>query len=242
MVRRIVDHVFAATMVILWITLAVCLFAWVTDRPFPGTSDPVEEAMSLTLLVVDERGLGGSGVAIGNYHVLTAGHVVGDDPRNYKVKLGDREWDVLFARQLKGMDAVILTVQGSEPPPIVDTSPSITHGQRVLVTGHPWCGPVQVTHGVITGKSRWERDEWMTDADAAPGSSGCPVWNENGELIAIVVGVTIGRGSTFTLVLPISEVLSALEQPWRIGTKGTVGRGRGSRDGLYRPRYPAVQE
>lgn len=221
--------------IFVWLVFAVAVSGLLTREWLQDYTSlsPTEQAMALTLLVVDERGHGGSGVAIDCHRVLTAGHVVwGDDPRSYKVKLGDREWDVLYARQLEGMDAAILTVHGGESPPVANTNLSITHGQRVLVTGHPWCGPVQVTHGVMSGESRWD-DEWMTDADAAPGSSGCPVWNDNGELIAIVVAGTIGRGATFTVVLPISEILSGLEQPWRVGTEGTVGRGRVSRDGLY---------
>ncbi len=197
--------------------------------------------MSYTLLVVDEWGHGGSGVAIGRYHVLTAGHVVeGRDARDYKVQLGDQEWNILFARQLEGMDAAILTVQGTPPPPVPPIGLAFEQGEPVLVTGHPWCGPVQVTHGLLSGKGRHHPSEWLTDADAAPGSSGCPVWNADGELIAIVVAGTTGRGATFTVILPISEVLSGMEEPWGVGAEGTVGRGRGSRDGLYRPRYPTV--
>ena len=216
-------------------------YTFLCNRHISPAGDPADDAMSYTLLVVDEWGHGGSGVAIGRYHVLTAGHVVeGRDARNYKVQLGDQEWDILFARQLKGMDAAILTVQGTPPPPVPPMGTIFEQGEPVLVTGHPWCGPVQVTHGLLSGKGRHHPSEWLTDADAAPGSSGCPVWNADGELIAIVVAGTTGRGATFTVILPISEVLSGMEEPWGVGAEGTVGRGRGSRDGLYRPRYPTV--
>jgi len=238
---------------VLWVMAMLGAGAMVVHEIRNPTLSPDAHARAHTLLIVNEDGHGGSGVAWDETTVLTAAHVMKGDLSDYTVKQGDKAWGITEAQFIPDRDAILLTVGPLITPygsgmivewdgdlPVLDRA-DMRLGQTVLLAGHPWCGPVQVSHGVVTGQ--WGGSEdwlWVLDADSNPGNSGGPVFDEDGNLIAIVTAGTLGWGASLAVVLPISEVLSGLERTREEGTGGSVGRGRGSRNGLYRPRHPAL--
>ena len=243
---RLLQHIIAAIIICTWIAFIVFL-GWMLEQSMSNNIveiTPDANARSFTLRVVDDQGHGASGVGWGSGSVLTAAHVIQGGLSDYRVRQGDREWKIWGSRYIADRDAVILYVLGDGPVPRPDrrAAPMIL-GESVLVSGHPWSGPMQVSHGVVTGSNKWEVYRFNMDADISYGSSGGPVFDSAGRLIAIVVGMTASpSGPSFSIALPISEVLSGLERPNTGRAASIMGGGRGSRDGLHRPRYPAVQE
>lgn len=222
--------------------VSLCCFSYlIVVRVLAKVTNPDASARSFTLRVEDGRGHGGSGVGWHDGTVLTAAHVIQGPLDDYTVREGDKEWSIIAARYIAGRDAVLLYVLGDGPlpvPPRRDTP--IEMGEPVLAAGYPWGGPCVVTSGLISGQSRHRAWCRMSNVDVNPGNSGGPVFDEDGNLIAIVIAGTTGWGASLAVVLPITEVLDGLEQP-DTGREGSlVGRGRGHRDGLYRPRHPAV--
>ncbi len=216
--------------------------------------NPDTQARNFTLQVVNKRGHGASGVGWDSNRVLTAAHVIRGNLSDYIVKQGDRAWSITGARYISDRDAVLLTigsllidiseggriVEWSGPIPVPERGLTMSFGESVLVGSHPWGGPIQVSHGVVTGRNKYRLWTYMMDADINFGSSGGPVFDSEGKLIGIIVGMSTGKGPAFSVALPITEVLSGLERP-NTGREGSiVGRGRDHRDGIYRLWYSTV--
>lgn len=227
-------------MVVLTVWVVALISAVTANHDSPLVNRDAD-ARSFTLRVEDGQGHGGSGVAWATGSVLTAAHVINQDLSEYTVRLGDEEWTPFAARYIAERDAVILYVWGDGPLPVPDRRHNgLVLGEAVLAAGYPWGGPLQVSHGVVTGVSKYAPWTRMSDADVNPGNSGGPVFDKDGNLIAIITAGTTGWGASLSVCLPIKEVVSGLQRPAPGPPSRTVGRGRDSRNGLYRPRYPAV--
>lgn len=162
----------------------------------------------------------GSGVHTGNRYIVTAAHVVGQ-AATVKVKTsrgGESEADVLWVN--KAHDIALLRAQSL---PDVDVSrlacgnPSV--GQAVSAVGNP--GPLEfiTAYGRVSSLLKhgnpWA-DFYIVSMAIAPGMSGGPVFNEQGQVIGLVVGVAMmsigwaGAPVGFGYVTPSSAVCRML--------------------------------
>lgn len=121
-----------------------------------------------------------------NYHVVEGYHTVAlhDNERNpylAKVVLVNPEEDI-----------ALLSAEGDfSPLPALNLAKSNTLqvGRKVYVAGYPYGMPFTVTEGSISSPQQLMDGKYYVQTDAAvnPGNSGGPIFNENGEVVAVTV-------------------------------------------------------
>jgi len=173
---------------------------------------------TLDLSVLDScgiitNGMGhGSCVAIGPDLILTAGHCIGY-PGNW-IEINGVKYDILDEWKSGQYDVGFIRIDGQVPylqfgemPQLLDT---------VYFVGSPYetCFVNTITKGII---SHLDRDVYdrigliQTDAEGAPGSSGCALVDIQGRVIGIcVAGPNPGGG--VTLCVSVDHILEALEK------------------------------
>ncbi len=178
-------------------------------------------AQILNLSVLDSCGIitngygHGSCVAIGPDLLLTAGHCIGQDGSWIEIQ-GVRyeiveQWisenyDVGFVR----IEGVLSYVELGQMPDLLDT---------VYLTGAPY-EPMYVntiTRGIISYLGRdkdccdLHKNLIQTDAEGAPGSSGCPLFDVSGQIIGICVSGPAPGGGV-VLCVSVMDIRAALEE------------------------------
>lgn len=161
----------------------------------------------------------GSGVHIGGGYVLTAQHVVAssleapkDKPLPVTIRADDgseAEGEVLWASA--GYDVALVKVYTAASAADLDCRPLVV-GETVMAWGNPltlqWArswGRVSTDEQEI---SRWPRAVAM-DAAVMPGSSGGPIFDEDGDVVGLVVAMnTSGPGYSF--VVPATVICELL--------------------------------
>ncbi len=153
----------------------------------------------------------GSGVIIGPNTILTAKHVV--DDADYIVITGfdGNDIPVLNIEVDPNDDVAVITVDANLSN-FVSPADNITLGERVIVIGAPFGKEFYntVTVGIVSGLNRNIPHFGVcpiitVDAAVNPGNSGGPVFNINGELIGIVVGLRHGANG-FSIIASIDTV------------------------------------
>ncbi len=159
-------------------------------------ADPTTQTRRSVVQVVAEHGYAterGSGFVVASGVVLASRHVVGGATRIWVVAPGSSS--ALAAEPISGpttdVDACLLRVPGLSSPPLalatrVEQANSL--GQDLWVVGFPEGDPnLTVTRGLLAGFTSREGVRCVkTTALVRPGSSGAPVVNARGEVIAIV--------------------------------------------------------
>lgn len=153
----------------------------------------------------------GSCVVIGPDLVLTAGHCV--DIGSW-IEIGSIRYEIIEQWTSEVYDVGFVRIDGVLPYVELGQVPGLL--DEVYLIGSPYDkGFVDtITKGII---SHLDRDMWdwedliQTDAEGAPGSSGCPLFNKSGKVVGIcVTGATPGGG--VTLCVPATDIQSALEE------------------------------
>ena len=162
----------------------------------------------------------GSGVIIGPNTILTAKHVV--DNVDYIIITGfdGNDIPVLDIEIDPNDDCAVIHVDADLQNYVLPASQVIL-GERVIVIGAPFGEEFYntVTVGIVSGLDRNIPHFGVcpiitVDAAVNPGNSGGPVFNINGELIGIVVGLRHGANgfSIITSIDTIKEFLSGRER------------------------------
>jgi S1-C subfamily serine protease len=214
------------------VALATVLFGGVyslagTPRPITSTVAPERAAYvkqlpitdAATVKVLVENGLG-SGVSIGNGFIVTAAHVVGD-ATGVKIKERDGKEttaDVLWAS--KTYDIALLRSDAYIPAATLSCRTAHV-GDTITAVGNPLGLEFISTFGKIAGEPREMLPAWksafVTDITVIMGNSGGPVFDENGDLVGIAVGVLGVPGANdsksyigLSMVVPSSVVCALL--------------------------------
>ncbi len=137
----------------------------------------------------------GAGLALTADGVIaTCHHLVDDkDARQFVVMAGDGRCfpvrEVLASSATNDVVLLRLEMGGSRltPLPLEDAAPV---GSRVFVLGHPESHYYTFTEGIVarhfTGQAETGAAEMMSiTAEFAPGSSGCPILNERGNVVGM---------------------------------------------------------
>src|SRR5512134_1116447 len=153
--------------------------------------DLVQQVLPSLVVVRGHRYGAGSGIVWdANGLILTNNHVVGrrtpivllQDDREYESRLVARDPDV---------DLALLSIDAANLTPLKPVSGSPRVGEMVFAFGHPWGQRNTVTRGIVSAlvSAQNRRGDTLpivrSDAPLAPGNSGGPLVNANGEVVGI---------------------------------------------------------
>ena len=172
----------------------------------------------------------GSGVIINKKgYILTNYHVI-DGHEKILVRLSDQRSyfaDVIGADPETDIAIIKINSFRRFPQPIFGSSTQIKVGQWVMAIGNPYGLQGSVTVGVVSGLRRSNlgiatyENFLQTDASINPGSSGGPLINLNGEIIALnTSSAALGSGVGFAI--PIEMALRISDE---LINNGNVERG-----------------
>jgi serine protease Do len=154
-----------------------------------------------------------AGIIVTNYHVISEWI---EDPDNaLSVKLENSSYyaiEKLLATDKKN-DLAIFKVDGTKLPALKlakDYKP--TQGDSVVVIGSPSGLEATVSDGIISSV-RWKEGFIQITARAAPGNSGSPLINSQGEVIGVVC-CRLKRGNGVSFAIPVVRV-SNLFNKWK---------------------------
>src|SRR5687768_4053486 len=142
------------------------------------------------------RGIGAGVIWPGDSLVLTNQHVISRRRRTVRVALHDgRTFDADVLKSGRGLDLALLRLEGDHanlPAATVGNSDALRVGELVYAIGHPWGSVGAVSAGIVggvgelRGQGRGSSARYVrSDVALAPGSSGGPLLNARGEVVAI---------------------------------------------------------
>ena len=194
-------------------------------------ADRLASPLPANVAVSQIRDLASGVILASDGWVLTSGHVVsGADAVQVRLNDGRR-----FAARVIGFDIrtdvalIKIDAVGLPTAPIGDSS-TIATGDWVAAIGAPFGFHGSVTTGVVSAKDRFiggagEIPFIQTDAVINPGSSGSPLFNDKGEVIAINSMIYSGSGGYMGLSFAVPINL-AMKVAADLRAHGSVRRAR----------------
>lgn len=160
----------------------------------------------------------GSGVHIGNGNFLTARHVVGD-VTDFKIRFkSGRVIDAHTVWVSKEYDIALIKAEYTGPKSDLSCR-KLRVGENVIAMGNPTMTDFVTSWGKLSGESRqfgpW-KSAYVVQIPIAPGSSGGPLFDEQGRVVGINVGVSIfkvgfgGSATGLALTVPSYDICNLL--------------------------------
>jgi serine protease Do len=207
------------------LTITACTYAPRQYDVQPGErGESYAHAAALAYEVHTLYGMG-SGWALDEDTIVTNWHVAEmyEHCMPAYVERNGEAWQIVSVERAPGADVALVHVEGTPLVPArIGVNPVV--GDWVLMVGSPHDSftPI-VTWGVVGG---WY-DPWSIAIDGSiiPGMSGGPVVNEDGLVCGMNVATTNGLGRALGIIIPISEVLDALERLEASREGSTLGVG-----------------
>lgn len=176
------------------IALFLLLLAWLFSTPeaiarFAAPDYPKTETTVVKVILKNGHG---SGVSIGNGYVLTAAHVV-QDSKTATLKTKDgRNMEAAVLWSNKEYDIALLRFEGAQIDAASLDCRVAQLGDTIISYGNPLNVEFASAYGRIAGEPRafgpWQ-SVFVTDITTVMGQSGGPVFDADGRLIGITVGV-----------------------------------------------------
>jgi S1-C subfamily serine protease len=168
----------------------------------------------------DVRGTGtgfivkADGVLVTNFHVIH-----GADGLAVKLKNGeayDRIWvmDVDPRR-----DIAVLKIQGVQLPTVrLGDSAKVEQGDWCVAIGNPQGLEHTVSDGLVSALRVMEGNQmFQISVPISPGSSGGPLYNSRGEVVAITTAALVGEGvQNLNFAVPLKYAIPMLDSPARM--------------------------
>jgi S1-C subfamily serine protease len=174
----------------------------------------------------------GAGVVVGIDKdialILTAHHVV-NESRRIDVVFIDKQWEKfngrLFEKYDNDLDLAVITVDLVEGRKVSDVPKfavgdlsELREGDKVFTIGHPLSSGWDISINTNTIRRLNNEQDFrkfrFTNTGVAPGSSGGPIFNEQGGLI----GMVINSRQDYAIAVKIDDALSVLRKEWYIQT------------------------
>ena len=207
-----------------------------------GNDNEDDQTRNQTLM--KERGSGSGVIVDPDGYIVTAYHVI-EGARRIRVELDPRphftspngdsddympkSMDATIVGTFKDADVAVLKID-SKNLPVISFSPSdsLKQGQLVAALGSPEGLRNSLSLGVVSAVARQvEPDDYMTyiqtDASQAPGSSGAPLVNIQGEMVGMTVFSLVDRGRREGLGFAVPSQMVKLVYD-RIRKSGGVSR------------------
>jgi len=153
-----------------------------------------DEVQPAIVQVHTERRGGGTGII---WHrdgrIITNNHVVPSDTAKVQVHLSDgRTLDATVLHRNPPLDLAMIKVSGDNLQPLsVGDSSALRVGALVFAIGHPWGQRWVMTAGIVSSLSAVKRSDGLevnyikSDVQLAPGNSGGPLLNAEGQVVGI---------------------------------------------------------
>jgi serine protease Do len=150
----------------------------------------------ITQVRTDGRG-GGTGIILSDDgRMLTNNHVVASDNARVEVQLSDgRTFPAAVLHRNPRLDLALLKIQSNDlsqlTPLTLADSTTLRVGELVFAVGHPWGQRWVVTKGIVSAiRTANLADDLTTryiqsDVGLAPGNSGGPLLNADGQVVGI---------------------------------------------------------
>jgi len=154
----------------------------------------------------------GSGVFIADDLILTAGHMV-EDAGAVTITLADgKKYQAISWYQETGVDLGVVVVKTPEKEPIANFDDAIL-GEDVWAYGNPFGVFPVLTKGIVSAIDmsddfRNTKNMLITDCSINPGNSGCPLFDEYGNILGICSwGYTNSQGMSYFVRSEICELM-----------------------------------
>jgi len=151
----------------------------------------VQRVMPSLVIVRGHRYGAGAGIVWdANGLILTNNHVVGRRT-SIVVLQNDGEYESRLVAHDPDVDLALLSIEATGLTPLKPVSGSPRVGEMVFAFGHPWGQRNTVTRGIVSAltSAQNRRGDKLpivrSDVPLAPGNSGGPLVNANGEVIGI---------------------------------------------------------
>ncbi len=113
------------------------------------------------------------------------------------------------------LDLALLVAEGdfSALPEIQLAGTEVSIGQKINVAGYPFGMPFTLTEGTVSSPRQLMEDQYYIQTDAAvnPGNSGGPMFNQQGEILAITTS-KINNADNMGFGIPVASLRPLLEQ------------------------------
>lgn len=212
----------------------------VQESPLPvPEDDPLAEFFRRFMPPMDPegekqaRGLGSGFILSADGYVLTNAHVVAESDEVTVKLTNKREYKARVIGADVRTDVALLKIDAKDLPAVRIGDPSKTEvGEWVAAIGAPFGFENSVTAGIVSAQGRTLPDESyvpfiQTDVALNPGNSGGPLFNMQGEVIAINSQIYSGTGGFMGLsfAIPIDIAMDIVKQLQATGkvTRGRVG-------------------
>jgi S1-C subfamily serine protease len=174
----------------------------------------VDNAVGSVVTVITGFGTGSGLLISDDGYVLTNAHVVGEE-KELRVRWSDRiETLAQVVRVAKDRDVAVIKTSPRDRMPLALKRGPVSPGQRVFAIGSPSGPKLQgtVSSGVISANRVFEGMRFIqSDTQVSPGSSGGPLLDENGAVIAITVSGIENHGQAgLNLFIPIGDAMDFL--------------------------------
>lgn len=169
-----------------------------------------------TVYKVNHAGGSGSCFYLKKYDLfITNNHVV---EGFREVALEDNDKNRYLAKVIlvnPQLDIALLTANGdfSHLPDIVLAGNEVSLGQKINVAGYPFGMPFTATEGTVSSPRQLMDDNYYIQTDAAvnPGNSGGPMFNQNGEVVAITTS-KLTNADNMGFGIPVKALVTLLEK------------------------------
>lgn len=192
-----------------------------------GSFESRANSLKQRTVIVKTKGGHGSGVFIGKGgYILTNAHVVGNEEK-FRIVTDGLDVPAVLVRKNTTRDVAILKLQDGKKSlsPVSIAKNDVELGAELYVIGTPLDMQFShtVTKGIVSAKRKMRGLNYIqTDAAINFGNSGGPVFDKNGDLIAVAVSSVMnssGASLNINYLIPIKDALDQLD----ITTDSVIG-------------------
>jgi serine protease Do len=174
----------------------------------------VEQVMPSLVVVRGRRYGAGAGIIWAEDGlILTNNHVVGRQTPIVMLQ-NDGEYESRLLARDPDVDLALLSIEATGLTPLRPASVSPRVGELVFAFGHPWGQRNTVTRGIVSALAFAQNRRGDTlpivrsDVPLAPGNSGGPLVNANGEVVGINAMIVGGDQSVSIAVSVVNEFVN----------------------------------